>query len=477
VPRERRDGVDRLPAAGCERSRHVTDLLVGIDVGTSACKAAVVDTDGRELAHGKAPTPWRQVPTGAEVDPDALVSAAVEAAGAAVASAPEGRVQGIGVTSMAEAGVLLDKEDHVLHPAIAWHDARGADEAERIAAELGAESFSERTGLPASPLCTLAKLRWLVGHHPPARAGRRWLNVGEWVVRRLGGRDVAELSLSSRTGLLDLAAKAPFGDALAWTGLPEDLLPELVLAGTPAGTADGAALPQARGATLTVAGHDHLCAGAGVGVVAPGDVLDYCGTAEALVRVVAPPLRHDEIRRSVTGGVTVGFHLFEGNQALLAGVWSGIALQEVLDRLGVDTAGRSKLAAGALAAVPDEVPALELELHSLERPPLRLPAGVAAERSCGPSRRSPARTGASSSQGAGHATRRCVHPRPVSGPWRPRLSSRPAPAVRPCSPVSRRASSRAWTTCRPSLRGATVRPHPAAQPASTRTCRECPGSP
>jgi sugar (pentulose or hexulose) kinase len=357
----------------------VTELLVGIDVGTSACKAAVVDKDGRELAHGKAPTPWRQVPTGAEVDPEALFAAAVEAAAAAVAAGPEGRVRGIGVTSMAEAGVLLDAEDRVLYPAIAWHDARGADEAERIAAELGAEHFSERTGLPASPLCTLAKLRWLLDHHPPARAARRWLNVGEWVVRRLGGSEVAELSLSSRTGLLDLAAEAPFADALAWAEMPTDLVPELILAGTPAGAADGAALPAARGAALTVAGHDHLCAGAGVGVVAPGDVLDSCGTAEALVRVVAPPLRPDEVRRSVAAGVTVGFHLSEGRQALLAGVWSGIALQEVLDRLGVDAAGRPELSAGALAMAPGEVPVLELELHSLERRPLRLPDDVPAE--------------------------------------------------------------------------------------------------
>jgi sugar (pentulose or hexulose) kinase len=358
----------------------LTDLLVGIDVGTSACKAAVVDEDGRELAHGKAPTPWRQVPTGAEVDPEALFGAAVEAARAAVAAAPEGRVRGIGVTSMAEAGVLLDGENRVLHPAIAWHDARGASEADRIATELGEESFSERTGLPASPLCTLAKLRWLVDHHPPARAARRWLNVAEWVVRRLGGADVAELSLSSRTGLLDLVAKAPLADAPRWAGMPDDLLPELVLAGTPAGVADGAALPEARAAALTVAGHDHLCAGVGVGVVAPGDVLDSCGTAEALVRVVAPPLGPEQVRRSVAAGVTVGFHVSEGRQALLAGVWSGIALQEVLDALGVDAAGRSELAAGALATALDEVPVLELELHSLERPPLHLPDGVPAER-------------------------------------------------------------------------------------------------
>jgi sugar (pentulose or hexulose) kinase len=358
----------------------LSDLLVGIDVGTSACKAAVVDDTGREFAHGKAATPWRQVPTGAEVDPEALFQAAVEAVGEAVAAAPDGRVRGIGVTSMAEAGVLLDADDRILHPSIVWHDARGSGEAEAIADELGADRFSERTGLPASPLCTLAKLRWLYEHHPPARAGRRWLNVGEWIVRRFGGRDVAELSLSSRTGLLDLAARAPYADALAWAQLPRDLLPELVLAGTSAGVADGATLPQLRGATLTVAGHDHLCAGVGVGVVAPGDVLDSSGTAEALVRVVAPPLRPEDIRRSVASGVTVGFHVSEGRQALLAGLWSGLALQEVLDALGVGPEQRPGLAAGALATASGDAPALALELHSLDRPPVRLPAGEPAER-------------------------------------------------------------------------------------------------
>jgi sugar (pentulose or hexulose) kinase len=358
----------------------LTNLLVGIDVGTSACKAAVVDDSGRELSHGKAATPWRQVPTGAEVDPEALFEAALKAAAAAVAAAPDGRVLGIGVTSMAEAGVLLDAEGRVLHPAIVWHDARGAHEAQAIADELSADRFSERTGLPPSPLCTLAKLRWLYEHHPPARVGRRWLNVGEWVVRRLGGGEVAELSLSSRTGMLDLTARAPFADALAWAQLPDDLLPELVLAGTPAGVADGAALPEARGAALTVAGHDHLCAGVGVGVIAPGDVLDSCGTAEALVRVVAPPLEPDAILRSVAAGVTVGFHVSEGRQALLAGLWSGLALQEVLDALAIGPDGRSGLASGALATAPGDAPALALELHSLERGRVRLPSGEPAER-------------------------------------------------------------------------------------------------
>jgi sugar (pentulose or hexulose) kinase len=359
----------------------VTDLLLGIDVGTSACKAAVVDAGGAERARGQAPTPWDRVSTGAEIDPEALFRAAVTAARVALGNAPDGRVRGIGVTSMAEAGALLDGRGTPLAPAIVWHDARGADEARRLAADLGDEWFAGSTGLFVSPLCTLAKLRWLVEHRPATRAARRWLNVAEWVVRRLGGRDVTELSLASRTGLLDLAARTPLAEALEWTGMPGDLLPEeAVLAGTSAGTADGRALPEAEGAVLTVAGHDHLCAGVGVGVVAPGDVLDSCGTAEALVRVVAPPLDRDAILAATRTDVTVGWHVAEGRQALLAGLWSGLALQEVLDALGAGPNRRAELDAGALATAPGDAPALELDLRALERPPLSLPGGVAPER-------------------------------------------------------------------------------------------------
>jgi sugar (pentulose or hexulose) kinase len=354
----------------------MTDLLLGIDVGTSACKAVVIDRAGRERARGHFGTPWRRVPTGAEVEPDALFEAVVAAARAALTGAPEGRVRAVGVTSMAEAGVLLDRRGRRLAPVIAWHDARGDEEARQLADDLGADRFAESTGLPASPLCSLAKLRWLGEHHPATHSAARWLNVAEWVVRRLGGRDVAELSLASRTGLLDLSARAPFTDALAWAGLPDDLLGELVTAGTPSGTADAPELPECDKAVLTVAGHDHLVAGVGVGVVAPGDVLDSCGTAEALVRVVAPPLNGDQVRRSVNGGVTVGWHLAEGRQALLGSLWSGLALREVLAELRVDESGRPALSAQALAADRGTTPPLELELHSLDRPPLQLPVGV-----------------------------------------------------------------------------------------------------
>ena len=70
----------------------------------------------------------------------------------------------------------------------------------------------------------------------------------------------------------------------------------------------------------------------------------------------------------------------EGRQALLGSLWSGLALQEVLDALGVEEGSRAKLSADALALDAGSAPTLDLELHSLDSPDLRLPASLAPER-------------------------------------------------------------------------------------------------
>jgi sugar (pentulose or hexulose) kinase len=329
------------------------ELLVGIDVGTTACKAAVVRAgDGVEAAHGAVPTPWTVVPSGAELAPARLFDAALAATAKALAVAPDGPVLGVGVTSMAETGVLLDRHGRPVAPAIAWHDARGEAEAARLAAELGGERFSARTGLPVRPLFSIAKYAWLRANHPQVAGAVRWLGVAEWVLHGLGGQQVAELSLASRTGLLDLQRRAWWEEALAWAGAPPGLLAGLVQAGSPAGRAGGAHLPRLAGATLTVAGHDHLSASVGAGATRPGDLFDSCGTAEALIRAVPPPVAPEDVRRLVAGNVTVGWHVLPGQHALLGASRAGLGLRRFLDLLGVGEEGRGELDRAAAAVPP-----------------------------------------------------------------------------------------------------------------------------
>lgn len=327
------------------------ELLLGLDLGTSHAKAAVVTPDGVERAHGRAPTPWRSVPTGAEMDPRDLVEAALAAAREALRGAPSGRVLGVGATSMAETGVLLDAAGEPVASMIAWHDTRGASEAEDVGRAFGADRFTERTGLPVSRLCSLSKYRWMRGNLPDARRGVRWLNVAEWLVRALGGEDVAELSLSSRTGFLDLAGRGWWDEALEFSGAPGGFLPEPRDAGEPAGRVSRG-LDAAERAVLTVAGHDHPCASVGAGATRPGDIFDSCGTAEAFVRPVEPSVEPRAIRQAVSGGVTVGWNAVPGQQALMAGFVSGLALTRILDLLGVSGEERAALDLAAQEVPP-----------------------------------------------------------------------------------------------------------------------------
>jgi len=328
----------------------IDNLWLGLDVGTTAVKAAVFDAGFELVSHGRAPTPWR----GSELDPDELLAAAIAAAEQALDGC---RVAGVGVTSMAETGVLTDDALRPVVPSIAWWDERGAAEAGELADAL--PDFAERTGQPPSAMCTLAKYAWMRRNWPDAERGTRWFNLAEWIVLGLGGEPRPEASLASRTGFYDLHTGRAWAPAMAWVEAPDALTPPHAPAGTPLGNVGGAAprggagevaphgeatgggaaragvarLVGAEGARLAVGGHDHAAAAVGAGAAGEGDVLDSCGTAEAILRATAP-LDPATVKRAVAEGFTVGRHALPGRYVLQGATWSGEKLQAVIDGYG-----------------------------------------------------------------------------------------------------------------------------------------------
>jgi sugar (pentulose or hexulose) kinase len=313
----------------------MSSLLAGLDVGTTNIKACLIDLDGHEVAHGSSPMPWNTVATGAEADPGDVIRAVRSSLHQALTSCPADIILGLGVTGMAEAGVLLDATDQPISPIIAWHDTRGADDASRLAGDLGEEEFSSTTGLPVSATPTIVKLAWLSSHVEHYVDARRWLGVPEYIAFRFGGAPVADLSLACRTGLLDVSARCWWADGVAWIHSGHPLLAELVESGSPIGgvRVDGELLQRLRGAVLTVAGHDHLTAALGAGATKAGDIFDSCGTAEALI-AVSRPLSGPEIYSAVRDGLSVSWHVVPPDQALVAAEPTGLFLTRVLDLLG-----------------------------------------------------------------------------------------------------------------------------------------------
>jgi sugar (pentulose or hexulose) kinase len=328
-------------------------LLIGLDVGTTACKAVVFTASGQAVADGRAVTPWQSTASGAELDPRRLLEAALRAVDDALEDAPEGPVVAMGVTSIGESGVLVDGHDEPVAPTIAWHDTRDESQVHELAADLGAAEFTARTGLPLRGQWSLTKHRWLTQHMPAVKAARRRFSIAEWVVRMLGGEEASEQSLASRTGWLDLAARQWWPEALEWSGIRASLLPDLAVAGDALGRVTAAdAPPRLAGAILTVAGQDHQAASVGAGAAGPGDLLDSCGTAEALTRTVHPGLPAAAVRDLVDAGITVGWHSLPGRWCLLGATQGGLVLERTLHLLGLTGAAIPDLDRSALNALP-----------------------------------------------------------------------------------------------------------------------------
>jgi sugar (pentulose or hexulose) kinase len=331
-------------------------LFVGLDVGTTTSKAVVFTQDGDPVASGRATTPWTVTSTGAELDATALLEATKSAVAEALADCPAGPIGGLGVASLAESGVLLDGRGEPVAPVIAWHDTRDNAELESLRDAVGAQRFSATTGLPLRQQWSLTKHRWLIDNVPSARSAVRRLNVAEWIVRGLGGDEATEQSLASRTGWLRLAQRSWWDDTLDWSGADESLMPPLVTAGTPLGRVGAdAGLPRLTGAVLTVAGHDHQAAVVGAGADGSGDELDSCGTAEALVRTIAPGLSPDVVADLAEAGITTGWHAVADHWCLLGATQGGLALQRILALLGKDRADLPALDAEAIALPTPEM--------------------------------------------------------------------------------------------------------------------------
>lgn len=153
-------------------------LLLGLDVGTTATKAAVLDALGRVLASASVGYPIRRPqPEWAEQDADDWRRAVASAVEEIAATVDLSAVGSIGVTSQVDTHVLVDQQYEPLLPALLWQDVRSSDQAIRLNEQLGEEGRRQAWGDPqlldaSNPV---PRGLWLARHHPTAWAAARWL--------------------------------------------------------------------------------------------------------------------------------------------------------------------------------------------------------------------------------------------------------------------------------------------------------------
>ncbi len=203
-------------------------LYIGIDLGTSGCRAVAIDETTRQRASAEVPLPAAQRADGRCEQAPALWWQAVCAVLSALRrEIPAQDVRAIAVDGTSASLLLTDQRGEPLGPALMYNDARATSQAARIAA------LAPPTTAAQGPSSALAKLLWL-RDAGLTRGAAHALHQADWIAHRLGGR----LGVSDTNNALKLGYDAQEDRWPVWLDaldVPRALLPEVVPPGTPIG--------------------------------------------------------------------------------------------------------------------------------------------------------------------------------------------------------------------------------------------------
>lgn len=276
--------------------------LLGIDLGSSSVKAALVDADtGRIAATGQYPPAEMAINAPqagwAEQDPEAWWDAAQKAVTAAMAEAgaAAGDVQAIGVAYQMHGLVCLDAEGRSLRPSIIWCDSRAIAIGDAALVALGEEKCLS-TLLNSPGNFTASKLRWVQQNEPDvfAKIDRVCL-PGDYLAARMTGDVTTTVSGLSESMFWDFSKNQPAAFLLEHYGIAADTLAPLVPTFGDQGklTADAAALlGLAAGTPVTYRAGDQPNNALSLNVLNAGEVAATAGTS-GVVYGVSDTIQYD----------------------------------------------------------------------------------------------------------------------------------------------------------------------------------------
>lgn len=263
-------------------------MYIGLDIGTSGTKAALVDKGGNVLQSFQVNYDFSNTKDGhRELDGDMVweaVKACLRQTGA------KHTVKTITISALGEAIIPVDKAGQPLCHSILGTDIRGKEELERLTEDAGRDRLLEITGQNLSAIYSVNKILWLKAHRKDI-FDDVWkvFTFQDFIIYRLTGNAVIDYSMASRTLLFDTNAMDWSKELLELAGIKRELLSEAAPSGSRAGRlspdmAKELSLPEE---TEVIAGtHDHICNALGCGVHQAGWCCNVVGTTEGLTAIL-----------------------------------------------------------------------------------------------------------------------------------------------------------------------------------------------
>jgi sugar (pentulose or hexulose) kinase len=235
--------------------------FLGLDLGTTSFKGAVLDLDRRAVVNVRrvpTPEPVPGLPAGHhELHPDAILAAVRRLIGELIADAPD--AAGLVTCSQMHCVVLMDDRGLPQSNVITWKDQRSADLVQELRGVVAPE-VQRQTGRELRPGLPVATLPWLQ-RHGLLRPGLVPASLGDFVLARLCNCEpTAEPTTAAAYGLFHLDRGDWHRELVEQLGLAGLRWPSIRRFGEQVGTAD---IGGRRLACFTPVG-DQQCALAGV---------------------------------------------------------------------------------------------------------------------------------------------------------------------------------------------------------------------
>lgn len=297
-------------------------LLLGIDIGTSACKVALFAPDGRVQAQASHEYPVHHPRPGwAQQDPIDWWNGVCAATRAMLQKSglEATRIAGVGIDGQGWSAIPLAADGRVLHPTPIWMDTRSAGICAELAGRIGEEKIFEVCGNPLQPTYTLPKILWYKQQVPEVyEQADKILQSNSYIAYRLTGAISQDMCQSYGYQCFDMR-KGVWDDALCEEmGIRRSLLPDIVpchaIVGVVTAEAETASGIPA-GTPVVAGGLDAACGALGAGVLRSGETQEQGGQAGGMS--ICMDTYHADPR------LILGYHVAPGRWLLQGGSVGG----------------------------------------------------------------------------------------------------------------------------------------------------------
>jgi xylulokinase len=270
-------------------------LVSVIDLGTGSIRLTVYDLSGRVVEERKKDNPVIYPRPGWAEQDAAFWWTAIKELFSSLAPSTRKGIVAITSTSQREGIVPVDRDFIPLDNMIIWLDGRTNLEGEEIEKKLDAEKIYDITGLVANPAWSLSKILWMRKHRSETyNNAYKFLQAEDYILSRLSGKAVTELSIASRTCLLDVVQRRWSSHILDTFDIDKNKLPDLLEPGSLVGTITedvSRELGLNNGVEVYTGAGDQQAAALGVGALHEGMVSIGIGTSSALSMTLDKPVK------------------------------------------------------------------------------------------------------------------------------------------------------------------------------------------